>query len=155
MRSVSRAESVVYVCFRARVFDELLCKFGVVLLFFRVEARVFEKNNVASLHLRAGFLDLFADAVVDECNVPAELFGESLCHGSERELRVRLAFRASEVAGENDHCTFVEEVLDSGQCRNNAGVVADIALSVKGHVEIDANENFLSLQVDVFDGLDV
>lgn len=155
VRSVRRAESVVYIGFRARVFDKLLCKFGVVLLFFGVEARVFEENYVARFHFRADFLYLFADAVVHENDGLAELFGQRLRHGSERELRVGLAFRAAEVARENDHCAFVEKVLDCGQRRHNAGVVADIALRVKGHVEIDANENFLSLQVDVFEGLDI
>lgn len=52
---------------------------------------------------------------------------------------------------QNDPSAAFDESLDGGQAGLDAAVVRDLPVSVEGDVEIDANQNSLALDVEVFD----
>ena len=145
MRPVRCTKCVVDIDIRQG--SKLLGKFGVVFLFLRIEAGIFEKHDVAGLHRGARLFDFRAYAVVHERDGLAELFGERLRHGREGKLGVGLALRAAEVAREDDHRALVNEVFYGRQSSDDAGVVADFALVVEGNVEVHAHEDFFALEV--------
>lgn len=49
--------------------------------------------------------------------------------------------------GEEDLGAVVEQVLEGGDGRADAGVVRDVELLVEGHVEVSADEHALALEV--------
>ncbi len=65
--------------------------------------------------------------------------------GFEAHLRIRLALRTTEVAGEHDSRSMIQGVLNGRQRRANA-LVAGNLLPTGGqrHIEVDANENALA-----------
>ena len=63
-----------------------------------------------------------------------------------------LTVGAAEVAHEHDGGAAIQRVLDRRQCGDDALRIGDLAVLVLGHVEIDAHEDALALQVQVGDG---
>jgi len=95
---------------------------------------------------REGDVEGFAYFVVEELAEPVDDRAEAV-------LWVHLALGTPEVRGE-DHLRLVAEgVLDGGERFADAGVVGDLA-AVFGerHIEINADEEVLVLQIDVADG---
>ena len=149
MGTVRRPERVVHVDVGER--GELGRERRVVLLFLGMEAKVFEQHDVAAgLRLGDGLPCRFTNAVAREHDLPPEERREVRRDRLEAVFRVRLAFRTTQVRGEDDGGALVERVLDGRQRRAHAGVVADDAV-LERHVEVDADENALALEIEVAD----
>ena len=71
-------------------------------------------------------------------------------HRLEAVLRIRLSLRPAEVRGEDHRRIAFERVLDRGQRRPHAGVVADHPV-LQRDVEVHADEDTLALQIEVPD----
>ena len=57
----------------------------------------------------------------------------------------------TEVGGNDGKTAVTDDVLDGGDGLTNAEIVGDFAV-FEGNVEIDANENALAIEVEVFYG---
>src|SRR5439155_27381048 len=132
-------------------------EFGIVLLFLRMEAHVFEEDDVAGLHPPQGLLDRRSHALGDEGDGPAEQLAEPLRDRREGESRIDAA-RAAEVRDEPDRGATLDQRTDRRKRRTDAGVVSDGGLAARRarlaerHVELDANEDALAARVDFADG---
>ena len=62
--------------------------------------------------------------------------------------------RTHQVAGEDDLGALLEEELDGGDGRADAGVVGDLLGVVERHVEVGAHEHLLPLQIRLPEGAD-
>jgi hypothetical protein len=147
--AVRRAERVVDVDVGERC--ELSRESGVVGLLARIEAHVLQHQHLTGHHALDGLLCLGSDGGVDEGDVPAE---EPLQHTPdrpERVLRFRLTLGAAEVAHEDHLGVVVDQVADGRQRGADARVVGDGAVGER-HVEVDAHEHALPVDVDVPDG---
>ena len=60
--------------------------------------------------------------------------------------------RLAHMGAENDLCAVVQQIFDGRQSRNDALVARDLAI-LQRDVEVAADENFLALDFDVFNGL--
>src|SRR5215467_7610945 len=116
-----------------------------------MKPEVFEQDHAASRLRRANRLCRgVADTVVGEHHRHAEELRQAIDERPQAEFRSGLALRASEMAREDyRRRALVERVLDSWQRRANARVVADDAVFQR-HVEVDANEDALTLQGEIF-----
>ena len=133
--------------------SELLGDLGVVLLLALVEADVLEHQDVTRLDLGNGSSGLLAVGVVNELHVIAGKLGELLGGRLERELGLgTVALGAAEVAHEHDAGAVLLEVLDGGDGGLDARVVGDDTV-LQGHVEVNAHDDALALDVDVANGL--
>jgi hypothetical protein len=128
---------------------ELLGDLGVVLLLALVEADILEDEDVARLDLGDGLLSLLAVGVVDELHFVAGELSELLCCRLEGELGLgAIALGAAEMAHEHDAGTVLLQILDRRDSGLDAGVIRDNAVP-QGHIEVDAHEDALALDVDV------
>ena len=98
--AVSRAEGIVDVHVSER--GELAGELGVVFLFFRMEAQVFEQNDTT----RTGFLDgstrRLTDGVLGKNNGSAEQFRQAIGHRLQRVLGIGLSLRSPEMGRQNE-----------------------------------------------------
>ncbi len=144
---MSRAESVEHE--DIAVGSELLCDLRIVLLLALVEADILEDEDVARLDLGDGLLSLLAVGVVDELHVVASELSELLGCRLEGELGLgAIALGAAEMAHEHDAGTVLLQILDRRDSGLDAGVIRDNAV-LQGHIEVDAHEDALALDVDV------
>ena len=125
---------------------------GIVLLLPWVEAQVLQQEHVTRLHRRDGRDDRRADDFVRGLlDRLAEQFAEpggDLVHRQVLALLGRGLFRPAEVAHGDDRGAGVEQLADRRQRRADAAVVLHRAgLLVERHVEIDADQDLLALQV--------
>src|SRR5439155_3709691 len=91
-----------------------------------------------------------ADAVVGENDRHAEQLRQPVDERPQAEFRVRRALRPPEVARQNYRSrALIERVLDRRERRANTSVVADDAVFQR-HVEVDANEDALALELKIF-----
>ena len=129
MRAVRGAEGVVHV--HVAQLRQLLRKFGIVLLLFRVVAEILEQQHLARLgHHR---LHLRSDAIRRHLHGPAQHLREALCHRLQAHLRIRLALGPAEVAGQHQAGALLERVLDRRQRRLDALVGRNLlAAAVSG-----------------------
>ena len=126
-----------------------------------VEAGVLEESDFAGLERLDDIVG--RHAVGDELDLEPELLGKCLCDGLQRERRVvgvrrraKLdALRTAEVRHEDERTALLEDVLDRRQCRDDAGVVGDLAGAVLGHrhVKINTHDDALALELDVAESL--
>ena len=119
-----------------------------------VEAQVLEHQQVAGAQLVDGHLDARAERVAGHPHRPAEELAQPLRDRAQAQRVVDLALRPAEVAGEDDRCATLEEVDDRRQAGANAGVVGDPPV-LERHVQVGADEDPASGDVDVADGLGV
>jgi hypothetical protein len=124
-------------------------EFGVVLLLALVKAGVFQKQDVALVHVGDRGRRPSADAVGREMDGAVEDCLRRACDGLERHVGDHGALGATEMR-EQDHLGSLVGKLGDGR-RNpfDAGGVGDRTVVVERHVEIDAHEHALSLGVDV------
>ena len=152
MGAVGGAERVVHVLVGER--GERGRKPRLVLLLLRVEPEVLEQHHTAAAR-RVDAIDRqlhpVADRIVGKCDRAAEQFRQRLHDRPQAELRILLAFRAPQVAGKDRGGARGERVLNRRNGPAQSRVVADSPVFER-HVEIDPDENALSLQVEVFDG---
>ena len=55
------------------------------------------------------------------------------------------------MGADDDPRALVQEIVDGGQGRPDAGVVGNVSLVIERHVEIDAQENPFACDVDILD----
>ena len=60
--------------------------------------------------------------------------------------------RLAHVGAENDLCAVVQQILDGRQSRHDALVARDLAV-LQRDIEVAADENFLALDFNIFNGL--
>jgi len=131
----------------------LILFFGHVVLFldlallFRVEAGVFEHEDVAGFH--GGDFFVGVGAVGGEGDRFAEHFGEVFGDGLEAEIGFIAFFgRAAEVAHQDEAAAVVEDVFDRGEGAGDPGVVFDDPFFDR-NVEVHAHDNALAFEIDV------
>src|SRR5207237_3066923 len=93
-----------------------------------------------------------AGAILRKRDILSEQLARALRNRLQTHLRIRFAFRPSEMRSEDDGgCARVERVLDRRQRCLNPRVVANDA-ALYWNVEVDANEDAPALQVQIPDG---
>ena len=133
--------------------SELLRKLGIVLLLTLVETDVLENEDLARLDGGDSLSSLLAVGVGDKGNIETRELSELLGDGLEGQLGLEAgALGTAEVAHENDASVVLNEVVDGGQGSLDAGGVANDAI-LDRHVEVNADENALAVDIDVADGL--
>ena len=166
--AVSCAECVVYIDVGIRseflsevfltLFHLLLC--GIVAgvgfvnpdglaFLFRIEAEVFEKENLAGLE-RCGHVG-GSHAVGGELNVGTK----SLCNGifnlRERHLGVDLAFGLAHVRHNDERTAVGKHFFQCGEGTTDTGVVGDVAILVEGHIEVYTYDSLLTFEIEIID----
>ena len=150
VRAVRGAKGVVDIDLRKG--GQLLGELRIVLFLFLVEADVLQQNDVARLHRVDALLGVLADDVLGQDDLLIELLAQALRNGGQGILHVEFALGTAQVRAEDDGRIVVQEVLDGGQRRHDAGVVGDLR-AVQGDVEVAAHEYALAGYIDIFDGL--
>ena len=112
----------------------------VVLLFFRMETEILQKNDVPFLHRRDRRFRLRADAVIDEDDVLAQQIGQPLRNGLQRVLLHPLAVRPPEMGRKYRLSLLIDHAPYGRKVRLYPRIVGDMPLLVQRHVEVDANQ---------------
>ena len=147
MRGAERVVDVQAVAERRERSREL----RIVLLFVCMEPQVLQEHDaVRGMDFVDGLSRFVADAVGGKHHGTVEEIGQAIRHRSQAHLRIRLAFRPAQMAGEDDRRAAVEREPDRGQRGADPRVVAD-ALVLQRHVEVDAHEDPLALQIEIAD----
>ena len=76
---------------------------------------------------------------------------QALCDRSEGISEIGFSLGPADVGADDDPRALIQQIVDGGQGRPDAGVVRDVSLIVERHVEVDAQENPLVRDVDVLD----
>ena len=152
VRAVGRAEGVVHV--EVGEARERLRERRIVGLLGGVEAQVLEQQQVAGTQLVDRHLDARAERVARHPDRPSEELAQPLGDRAQAQRVDDLALRTAEVTGEDDRCAALEEVDDRRQAGANAGVVGDPPV-LERHVQVGADEDPASGDIDVADGLGV
>jgi hypothetical protein len=122
----------------------------IVLLFFLVEAGIFQTKDVAVLHRANSLFGGFTDAILGKGHRPPEHLRQCSGNGFQRVLGVAPLGPAE--MGQQDHlAALVGQLDDPGRYAFEPGGVGDAAV-FHGHVEIDAQQHALALHVDVIEG---
>ena len=140
------AESVVHV--HVERLGEVLHERSLVLLFLRVEAGVFEDDELAFLALFHGFVHRHAHAIGRELHFRANVLAHA--HGARGEggLGVVAVLRAAQVGACRHLGAGLKEILKGRHRRADAGVVGDLAgFLVERHVQVAPHQDFLALEV--------
>ena len=133
--------------------SELLGDLGVVLLLTLVETDVLENEDLARLDGGDSLGSLLAVSVGDKGNVETRELGELLGDRLKGELRLEAStLGTAEVAHEDDASVVLNEIVDGGQGSLDTGGVANDAI-LDRHVEVNADENALAVDIDIADGL--
>jgi hypothetical protein len=122
----------------------------VVLLFLRVKAQIFEQQHVA-VFKRVNFRPRrLARAVFRKRDFTPQQLREMRGDGAEAVFLHALALRPAQVRSENHARALLRSILNRRQRAAYARIVFHHAL-LQRHVEVNANENALPFQVEVFD----
>ena len=133
--------------------SELLGDLGIVLLLTLIEADVLENEDLARLDGGNSLSSLLAVGVGDKGNVETRELSELLGDRLEGQLGLEAgALGTAEMAHEDDASVVLNEVVDGGQGSLDTGGVANDAI-LDRHVEVNADENALAVDIDVADGL--
>ena len=132
--------------------SELLCELRIVLLLFLVVAEVLKQQDIARLQRSFCSICLCADAVGRPLDIAAEQFREVLDEVLRGELVLASLGRTADVAGDDESCTVVEQVVQSRQRADHARVVRDVHLVVERDVVVDADKYLFAVDVNIFDG---
>src|SRR5947209_10018385 len=100
MSTMNCTKGIVNIHFSKR--SKLFGKFGVVLFFFFMKAKIFEQKNFPVFECHRFLLRLIADAIGSELYFRAEQLFEPLANRRKRKFRRRLSLRSSKMRGEND-----------------------------------------------------
>ena len=127
--------------------------FGFALLLALVEADVLKEHHLAILEARNARSGGGIDGILaGEDDGLAEELAEFVRGDLEAEFLLEaLTFGATQVAHQDGAPAAVEDGLDGGQGFADAAIIGDDAI-FDGHVEVDADEDFLGLDVDLGDG---
>src|SRR5689334_5018648 len=132
---------------------ERFAKRLVVLLFAIVEAKIFKQHDVAGLHLGDEIFYGRADTVRRKDHFLAEKAAQPFGNRSQAEFGIELAFRAAKVRTEDGFAAVVDDAVDGGKSRTDAGVVGDLQRIVQRYVEIGADDDPLAREGHVIDRL--
>ncbi len=166
--AVSGAECVVhiYVGVRSQSLGEVFLTFfhfllgvsvgGIFLVdahglafFLGIEAEVLEQESLAGLqsgsHVSGG------SAVGSELYVGAESLGYGVLDLRERHLGVHFAFGLAHVAHDDERTAVSEDFLEGGESTADTGIVGDVAVLVQGHIEVNAYDGFVAVEVEIVD----
>ena len=150
MGAVGGAERVVHV--QIAIGSQLLGELGIILLLARIEADVFQKQDVSRLlGFDQGF-DFRSNDIRSERHLAAEIFLELLGDRLQAELGDFLPFGSPKMGHDDQARTVVKQIVDGGKSRLDAGVVRH-GLAVERHIEIDADQNPLALAIAIPDGI--
>src|SRR6266436_3820195 len=116
-----------------------------------MEANVFEEEDVAVSELIAFRLRDGSDTIRGKSNRPADEFFELLGDLTERIFRFRAALGTAEMRSDHQTAAFLNDEAECGDGFANARVVGDDAVFERD-VEVHADENTLSANVEVVDG---
>ena len=146
MLAVRGGEGVVDIDIAER--GEFLGEGLVVFLLARMEAGVFEAQNVAVAHFGDGCLRLGTDAVRGERNRALDDPRHLGDDRPQRIFRIGPVFGAAEMRQQDHLAALVGDLGDGRGDFFDAGRVRDLAV-LHGHVEIDAQQDALALHVGV------
>src|SRR5215207_1589483 len=150
MRPVRRREGVVDV--DVAELRQRLRETAVVLLLAGVEAGVLEQKDIAFLHGRDGLGRRFADAILGEGHRAPEHVRKGCGDRLQGLLRVA-PLRSAEMGQEDDLAALVGGLLDGRDHALEAGPVGDAPV-LHRHVEVDADENALALEIGAVERAD-
>ena len=147
--AVSGTESVVDENISQR--SQSLGKLGIIGFFLGAETDVFQQHDLAGLdavghHLSDGADDVGGDGHLDV----QELFQRG-GNGLQAHLGIDLALGAAQMGAQDDGGIVLQQITDGGQSAADADIIGDLAVLIQRHVEIAAQEDFLSGHVDVLD----
>src|SRR5688500_7685128 len=111
-----------------------------------MKTQVFEQQHVTVLEPRDFLFRLLSDAVFGEGDGCAEQLREVFGDGSEAVLFRALAFRPTEMRGEDDPRAALAGVFDRRQRGADARIVFDMPV-LERNIEINAHENALTFEV--------
>ncbi len=146
--AMRRREGIVHI--NIAKFGEGRDKIRLVLFLALMKASVFEQQNLPVFHDRNGALGIRPDAIRREQHDFVQGACQRLQEGRER-LRFIAASRAAKMRKQNCFAAFFGDFLDRGECGADAGVVGDFTV-LHRHVQIDADEDALSLHVCFVEG---
>ena len=119
----------------------------IVLFFFRMEAGVFQAQDIAVLHPGDGGFRFRADAVFGESHRPLDDARDFGGDGLQRILRIK-PLRPVEMRQQDHLAALVGELGDGRDDLLDAGGVGDLAV-LHRHVEVDAQQDALAFDVGV------
>ena len=131
--------------------SQALGKLGIIGLFLGAETDVFQQHDLTGLdavghHLGNGAVDVSSHGHLD-----VQEFLQSSGHGLEAHLGIDLALGAAQMGAQDDGGIVLQQITDGGQSAADADIIGDLAVLIQRHVEIAAQEDFLSGHVDVLD----
>ena len=128
--------------------SQLLRHFGIVLLFFGMEAGIFEQENLPRLERFGGFFRSRPDAILGESHRLAGQLAQVSSDRFQRILGVGAILGSSQVGAQDNRCTPLEQIFERGQRGADAGIVAHRAV-FNWDIEIHAHKNALALRINV------
>ena len=135
-----------YISQRSKLGGEGLEVFG----FFFSETGVLQKHYVAVFHFGNSLLCVFAYDLVVVCEyyVLTEKLGKTNSHGSQAEFLFGTVFGLAEVRAEDNLAAVSDQFFNCGQSSGDSVVIGDHAV-LERYVEVNANEHFFALNIDV------
>ena len=118
-------------------------------LLLGIETEVLQQQRLATLegsHLGVGLA-----GILGKFHVHAEGVADVLDNLTQGELGIDLALRFAHVAHHNQRATIGENLLQRRQRATNAGVIRNMAILVQWHIEVDADNSFVSCEIEIVD----
>ncbi len=128
-------------------------KGGIVLFLFRVEAGVFQAEDVAILHRGDRLGSGLADAIVSKSNRLLDHLRERRSDRLQRLLGVA-TLGPAEMREQDDLAALVGDFRDGRRDALQACRIGDAAI-LHGHIEVDAEQHALSFDIDVVEGAEL
>ncbi len=141
-----------------RVVDEEVChgskflrKGLLVLRLFLVEADVLQHHDLTVFERCGLRLRVVADDIGCQCDLAAEQFGQAINGRLHAELGFGAALGTTQVGDQDDLGTLIGQVRDGRQSTADALVIRDLTFLIQRDVEVNADDNPLTLDLDIFD----
>ena len=147
--AMAAAESIVDADFSQG--SELAGEIFAVLFFFFMETEVFQKQDFTRFEGISHGFRFCADAVRSEFDVDAEEFRQAFSDRFQGILFDDLSLRAAEMAGQDDSSLVVEQVFDGRQRLLDTRVICDVAVFIKGDVEVSADKDAFVFDIYIGD----
>ena len=128
------------------IFGELFGEGRIVLLLALVEARVFQKQDVAVGELGHGCRGERADAVGGEGDRPADDLGDGIGDRRQREFGLRPTFGPAEMRKQDDFRFLAGKLQHGRRDALDTGRVGHLAVGDR-HVEVDTDQHPFALDV--------
>ena len=116
-----------------------------------METEVFQKQDFTRFEGISHGFRFCADAVRSEFDVDAEEFRQAFSDRFQGILFDDLSLRAAEMAGQDDSSLVVEQVFDGRQRLLDTRVICDVAVFIKGDVEISADKDAFVFDIYIGD----